>query len=83
MDVIYWFLKWIIVFGVFVAAYYLFKGGTVKNEKQYQHEEEPKVIIVRFDPLEVNVTVNVTTPEPQVRGLLTLGPVSEKKDKVI
>lgn len=53
-------------------------GGTVR-EKKHCCEEQPEVIIVRFEPLEVNVTVTVISPEPSIKGTLTLGPVSEKK----
>lgn len=48
------------------------------------YTKNPVEIIVKFEkPLKIELDIHIITPEPQVRGLLTLGPVSDKKDKVI
>lgn len=47
------------------------------HEDEYPYEEvEPHEVIVHFDPLEINVTVNIIQSEPL--GNLTIGPVSNK-----
>ena len=57
------------------------KGGNVCNNKHCNCcKQEPLELIVKFEkPLEVNVNINIVNPEPEVKGILTLGPVSEKK----
>lgn len=72
----------LILMAFFVRAFEDKEGGNVNNKHCPCCEHEPLELIVKFEePLEVNLNINIISPEPEVRGLLTIGPVSEKKDK--
>lgn len=70
-----------VIGSIFNWGYPLTEGGNV-CEKHHKHccEQEPLKVTVKFEePVEVNVNVKIEPPEPEVRGLLTIGPVSKKQ----
>jgi hypothetical protein len=82
-QISFWFITFYVVI-IFIGWYIiLVKGGTVRNEKQCKcncDRHEPQELIIRFEePLEIDINIKTTTPEPEVRGVLTVGPVSERK----
>jgi hypothetical protein len=71
----------ILILGVILVKKLKHEGGNVNSKKHDDSGEvEPLQVIVKFEePLEVNVNVTIINPEPEVKGILKLGPVSEKK----